>query len=250
VTAPLWALPAFAVIAAAYASVGLGGASAYAAVLSLTDVPYAQIPPLVLTLNLLVAGGAYATFHRAGRVPYATLLPLVLASVPAAFAGGLLPLRKRQFLLLLAFALFLAGVRFLLGSRLPRRRPEEVPAAERRRGALIPLGLALGLLAGMTGIGGGVYLGPLLLFYGYITIEALPALTSGFIFFNSASGLAAHLTRVRPDAGLWAPLGAAVLVGALGGAAWTVRWPSATRTQRVLGLALIAVAAINLWKAL
>lgn len=257
-TAPLWLLPAFALIAAVYASVGLGGASAYAAVLSLTELPYVQIPPLVLALNLVVAGGAYASFHRARRVPYPTLLPLVAASIPAAFAGGLVPLRERQFLLLLAAALLVAGARFLLGPGLSAKRSAAgaapangaAPTARRPPAALIAIGLALGLLAGMTGIGGGVYLGPLLLLRDPGAVESLPAVTSGFIFYNSISGLAAQLTRVRPDFALWAPLGVAVLAGALGGAATSLRWPSAGRTQRVLGAALVAVAAINLAKAL
>lgn len=249
-SAPLWLLPAFVFIAAAYASVGLGGATAYAAALSLTAVPYFQIPPLVLTLNLLVAGSAYWSFQRAARVPYATMGPLIATSVPAAFVGGLVPLRERQFLLLLAFALLLAGARFLLGSRLHRERPASRPRGRLSRRVLLPLGMGIGLLAGMTGIGGGVYLAPILLLYGGSDPETVPAITSGFVFFNSAAGLSAQLTRIHPALDLWAPLGAAVIIGAVGGAVVSLRWLSATWTQRALGSALISVALLNGAKAL
>ena len=256
-SAPLWLLPTFAVIAAAYASVGLGGATAYAAVLSLAAVPYVQIPPLVLTLNLLVAGSAYWSFHSAGRVPYATVVPLIAASVPAAFVGGLVPLRERQFLILLSFALLLAGIRFLLGGWLHRERPDEAIRGGGlrrdtglRRGMLLSLGMGIGLLAGMTGIGGGVYLGPILLLSGGSDPKTVPAITSAFVCVNSAAGLGAQLTRIHPALDLWAPLAAAVILGAVGGAVVSLRWLSATWTRRVLGSALISAAVLNAAKAL
>lgn len=248
--APLWILPAFALIAAAYASVGLGGATAYAAVLSLTAIPFVQIPPLTLTLNLLVAGSAYWSFHRAGRVPYPVVLPLLATSIPAAFVGGLIPLHERQFLILLAFALFLAGIRFLLGPLLHRNEPGSRPREGLRGATLMTLGAGIGLLAGMTGIGGGVYLGPILLLTGRSDLETVPAITSGFVFFNSAAGLAGQLTRIRPVFDLWAPLGAAVVVGALAGAMVSLRWLPARWVQRVFGTVLITVAFLNGAKAL
>ncbi|MEK7347616.1 MAG: sulfite exporter TauE/SafE family protein [Candidatus Eisenbacteria bacterium] len=248
--APLWTLPAFALIASAYASVGLGGATAYAAVLSLTDVPYTQIPPLVLSLNLLVAGSAYASFHGAGRVPYSILAPLLATSIPAAFAGGLVPLRERHFLFLLAFALLLAGLRFLLGSRLRRAVARDGGRGGMSNGALLIVGLGIGLLAGMTGIGGGVYLAPILLLRGAGDLETVPAITSGFVFFNSAAGLAGHLTRIEPVLDLWIPLGAAAVVGAIAGAFAAVRWLPTVWTQRVFGAVLVVVAVLNGAKAL
>lgn len=248
-SAPLWVLLAFALIAAVYASVGLGGATAYAAVLSLSAASYTQIPPLVLTLNLLVAGSAYWSHHRAGLVPYRMVLPLLATSIPAAFLGGLVPVRERQFLLLLAIALLLAGARFLLGRRLYRRRGDGIPR-DRQPFAAMALGAAIGFLAGVTGIGGGVYLGPVLLLTGRSDFETVPAVTSGFVFFNSSAGLAGQLTRIRPVFDLWAPLGAAVVVGALTGAAISLRWLPARWTQRVFGTALITVAILNGAKAL
>lgn len=248
-SAPLWVLPAFALIAAAYASVGLGGATAYAAVLSLTAVPYTQIPPLVLALNLLVAGSAYWSLHRADRVPYRLVVPLLAASIPAAFVGGLVPLRERQFLALLALALFLAGIRFLLGARLAKAHAgggiHEPP-----RHALLALGLGIGLLAGMTGIGGGVYLGPILLLTGGSDMETVPAITSGFVFFNSGAGLAGQLTRIEPVLDLWLPLGAAVVAGALAGSLISLRWLPTAWLQRAFGAILISIAILNGAKAL
>lgn len=245
-----WLVPAFALIAAAYASAGLGGATAYAAALSLTPVPYTQIPPLALTLNLLVAGSSYASFHRAGRVPYRLLLPLLATSIPAAFVGGLVPLHERMFRTLLALALFVAGVRFLVGPVLGRWRASGGAGGAPRRRILLSLGLGIGLLAGMTGIGGGVYLGPILLLLGACALETVPAVTGGFVFFNSAAGLAGQLTRIEPVFDFWFPLGAAVVVGALTGALLALRWLRAVWLQRVFGSVLIATALLSGAKAL
>jgi len=205
---------------------------------------------LVLSLNLLVAGSAYGSFHRAGRVPYFILAPLLATSVPAAFVGGLVPLRERHFLFLLAFALLLAGLRFLLGSRLRRAVPRDGGPGGLTKGALLVVGLGIGLLAGMTGIGGGVYLAPLLLLRGTGDLETVPAITSGFVFFNSAAGLAGQLTRIEPVLDLWIPLGAATAAGALAGAFASVRWLPTVWTQRVFGTMLVVVAMLNGAKAL
>lgn len=238
-------------IAIAYASVGLGGATAYAALLSLTRIPFAQIPPLVLTLNLLVAGSAFWGRHRVRLVPYDILLPLVTTSVPAAFLGGLVPLRERQFLLLLAVALLLAGVRFLFGPR-PQREWTGARAAmgAGRLPLLLSLGAGLGLLSGMTGIGGGVYLGPILIMTGMTDLRTTPAVTSGFVLLNSVAGLGAHLTRVAPMPSLWIPLCAAVIVGAVAGTTISLRWFSPIWTRRTLGLVLMGAAILNGIKAL
>ncbi len=249
--APLWLVGAFCVVAAGYAAVGLGGATAYAALFSLTAVPFGQIPPLVLTLNLLVAGTAFWGRRRARLAPNAILLPLSLGSMPAAILGGLIPLRERQFLLVLAFALLLAGVRFLLGPQLDRKRaPSRAPEGAGRTISLVLVGAGLGLLAGMTGIGGGVYLGPFLLLTGWGDLLTTPGVTSGFVFLNSAAALGPHLTRVHPIPGLWVPLVLAVLVGGLAGVTVSSSRLSTAWTQRALGLVLVAAAVLDGVKAL
>lgn len=252
-TAPLWLLMAVALIAALYASVGLGGATAYAAILSLAGIPLGQIAPLVLALNLVVAGWAFWGRHRVRLVPVAALRPLLLGSVPGAFLGGLLPVREREFLLLLAAALLLASLRFLIGPSLDTKQSEPEPAAPGRQeplarsrwAPLLALGAGLGLLAGMTGIGGGVYLGPILLLAGWGDLRTTPGLTSGFVVLNSIAGLAAHLTRLQPVASLWVPLVVAVAVGAAVSTVVSLRRSSTVWTQRALGLALLAVAVLN-----
>lgn len=257
-TVPLWLLAAVALIAALYASVGLGGATAYAAVFSLAGLPFGQIAPLVLALNLVVAGWAFWGRHRVRLVPTASLRPLIVGSVPAAFAGGLLPLREREFLLLLAGALFLASLRFLLGPMLHPNvvEPEAASRAplgskpKNRTAALLLLGAGLGLLAGMTGIGGGVYLGPILLLAGWSDLRTTPGLTSGFVALNSIAGLAAHFTRMQPVAGVWIPLGVAVIAGAAASTMLSLRRPSAVVAQRSLGVALLVVAVLNGMRAL
>ena len=251
VTAPLWLVVVVCVIAAVYASVGLGGATSYAALFSLTAIPYAQIPALVLTLNLLASGCAFWGRSRARLMPPASLRPLILGSVPAAFLGGLLPIREREFAILLAVVLGLAALRFLFGRTIEARPARaDATAGRGRTFRLVLLGVGLGLLAGMTGIGGGVYLGPILILTGWGDLRTTPGVTSGFVFLNSLAGLAAHMLRLHPVAGLWIPLAAAVLLGGAAGTMLSLRRPSAAWTQRALGLALLAVAVLNGAKAL
>ena len=234
-------IPFILVGALLYTSVGHGGATAYLAVLTLAGYAAAELRTTVLVLNILAAAIAFVHFQQAGHLRWRILLPFVVTSVPAAFLGGRVPLEGRAQELLLGVALLAGAARFLLFARPPDLR---VP----REGALFwigapALGALLGFLAGATGIGGGIFLSPVLLALGWADIKEAGSVSSAFIALNSAAGLAASLPRTPIDAGLLLPLAATVVLGALVGA-WAGARKLQTRAMQVmLGLVLLVAGA-------
>ena len=217
----LWILiPAFAVISFVYGSVGLGGGSAYVATMALLGVDHTVMPMVALSLNLIVAGGGFAHYLRGGHFRRHLFVPLILTSAPAAFLAAQVPVSRALFQGLLGGLLLLAAVRLLVAPWLVKDQP--------RRETINPLfmvilGLFLGAAAGFTGIGGGIYLAPLLLITRMASPKEAAALSSGLVVVNSAAGLAGRI--VIGTSFPWfvfLPLAVTVLVagqfGAFGGA--------------------------------
>jgi hypothetical protein len=202
----------FALTAALYASVGFAGGSTYNALLALAGVDHRVFPIVALACNLIVAVGGTIRFSRARLVPWRKVLPLLALSVPAAWIGGMLPVSKHLFLVLLGSSLLVAGVLLLV-------QPErEMP--ERRAALVGPVVAApLGLLSGIVGIGGGIFLAPVLHLVGWDRARRVAATASVFILANSLAGLGGQLTKVAGHPELVAaatsywPLALAVLVG-------------------------------------
>lgn len=233
----LWLLPPLALVAFLYATVGHAGASGYIAVLALFGLPAAQIKPLALLLNLVVAAQGSWQFARAGHLRGELLWPLLLSGMPAAFLGGWLDLPTLWFQRLVALVLLASALRFL---RQPRD-PERLRTPSRL--ALLFSGAVLGLLAGLTGTGGGVFLTPLLLLAAWATTRQAAAVSSLFILCNSFSGLMG-LLRARSDLAL-APTPAlawllltVLLAGGLGSRLGSRHWP-VSWIRRCLALVLI-----------
>lgn len=183
---------AIAVVAALYASVGHGGASGYLAVLSLLAFPAAVMKPTALVLNLFVAAISGIAYARAGHFRWRLLCPFAVTSVPAAFLGGAIQVPEKVYGAALAFALVVAA------SRLAWRSGAAIDETEPRIPSLavtLPIGAALGFLAGLVGVGGGIFLSPLLLLLGWATPKKTAAVSAAFIWVNSAAGLVGHLTR-------------------------------------------------------
>ena len=176
----------FFVAAALYASVGHAGASAYLAAMALVGLSPAVMRPTALVLNLFVASVVVLRFARAGHLPWRSLLPLVAGSIPAAFVGGSIELPGHIYRPLVAVVL-LAGA-----WRLATARADE--AGEEARGvpvfAGIGAGAGIGLLAGLTGTGGGIFLTPLLVLAAWTGTRDAAGLSGAFILANSISGLA------------------------------------------------------------
>ena len=236
----LWLLPLLALVAFLYASVGHAGASGYIAVLALAGLPAAQIKPLALVLNLAVAAQGSWQFWRAGHLRWPLLWPVLLTGLPAAFAGGWLDLPTQWFQRLVAVVLLASAWRFLQHPRDPDRlcAPSLV--------GLLLSGAGLGLLAGLTGTGGGVFLTPLLLLSGWASTRQAAAVSILFIFGNSLTGLAGLLLARQGDLPILPPqlgwmLLTVALAGAVGARLGSRHWPVAW-IRRCLALVLVLAA--------
>jgi uncharacterized membrane protein YfcA len=229
-------------VAVAYSSVGHGGASGYLAVLSFFGLAPAAMASSALLLNLLVAGLAFISYLRAGHFVFRLLWPFLLTSIPFAFLGGLLAIPPKVYLLLLACVLGFAAFRLILVA--PTAQEEGFIKLPRLAVAL-PIGAAIGLLSGVVGVGGGIFLSPLLILLHWADAKRTAAVSAAFIWINSLAGLYGHLTRQRVDwsALLW--LVAAAFAGGLLGS-----WLGAQRfrglwLRRILGVVLL-IATIKL----
>ncbi len=236
-------------MAGAYASVGLGGGTGYLAVMTLFGLPPEVLVPTALLLNIVVTSVALLRFGMAGRLRWRLLLPFLIPALPAAFAGGLVRADRSVFLTVLAVALLVAGLAMLRSSASAHER-HELPPARRTIAVGVPAGLAIGLISGFLGIGGGVFLGPLVLLLGWAGPKQVAAMNSCLILAVSSVALAAHGVRGAVDAHVLVPLGVAALVGGLIGATLAERKLSARQLQRVFA-AIVLIAALKAgWDAL
>ncbi|MBI3953608.1 MAG: sulfite exporter TauE/SafE family protein [Chloroflexi bacterium] len=229
-------------VAFLYSSVGHGGASGYLAVLSLFAFAPMQMATTALVLNVLVAGTGTVAFWRAGHLSWRLLGPFVLAAVPAAFLGGLLGVRPELYGLLLAAVLAFAALR--LGLRLEPRGAAE--ATQRPPlGVALPLGGGIGLLSGVVGVGGGIFLSPLLILLRWATTKQTAAVSAAFIVANSLSGLLGRALGGNFELGPLAALIPAAFLGGLAGSYLGASRFSGLLLRRLLAVVLL-VAAVKL----
>jgi uncharacterized membrane protein YfcA len=151
----IWLAGLFALVAFVYASVGFGGGSTYTALLALWGVDYRLIPVIALLCNIIVVTGGSIRFARAGLVSWPQVMPLLLVSAPLAFLGGLVPLKQWVFLTILGGALLASAIALLL-------QPEKLSARTLPKPLLLAISGGVGLLAGLSGIGGGIFMAPIL----------------------------------------------------------------------------------------
>jgi uncharacterized protein len=224
-----------------YSSVGHAGASGYIAAMVLMGVAPAIIKPTALTLNILVAGLTTARWTRNGKdLAWRGLLPLVLGSIPAAYIGGSYQLTSAQYRLLVGFMLLAAGLKFLLQPK--TEKSAELPPIDVPWPSGLITGAVVGLLSGLTGTGGGIFLTPLLLLFGWAGARQASGVTAPFILVNS---IAALIGNYRTVASLPAELPffvTAALAGALLGTQLGINWVSTQTLQRLLGVVLIIAA--------
>lgn len=183
----------FFVTALLYASVGFGGGSTYSALLALAGFDYRLLPLVSLACNIVVVAGASVRFARAGVTPWRGALLLTVLAAPAAFVGGLVEIDRASFLLLLGASLVLTAVTMLVPVR---ESAQGQPTALAR--ALPLLAAPIGFLAGLVGIGGGIFLAPLLHLTRWADARAIAATASLFILVNSLFGLAGQLLKHGP----------------------------------------------------
>jgi uncharacterized membrane protein YfcA len=226
-----------AVVAFLYAPIGHAGASGYIAVMGLLGIAPALIKPNALTLNLLVASLGAWQFWRAGHFRWRAFWPFALPAVPCAFIGGWLHLPTRYFLLLVGAVLLVSAVALLLHPPVEgETRLPSLPLA-------LCVGAALGLLAGLSGTGGGIFLTPLLVFARWTPIKTASAVSALFILLNSASGLGGHYLAAKSLPNLALPLGIAVIAAGGFGAWLGARHLPHAAIKRLLALVLAIVGA-------
>ena len=220
---PLALALAFLVTALLYASVGFGGGSTYAALLAWYGLDYKLLPIVALACNIVVVAGGSVRFARAGVTPWKGAFVLTALAAPAALMGGLTPIGEASFILLLAVSLILTGLAMLLPIS------EAQAEAPIRLARIAPFVAApIGYLAGLVGIGGGIFLAPLLHLARWNNARAIAATASLFILINSLFGLAGQLLKQGPAAiggavGAALPLLIAVAVGGQVGSLLAVR---------------------------
>ncbi|MSP05445.1 MAG: sulfite exporter TauE/SafE family protein [Acetobacteraceae bacterium] len=205
--------------AALYSSVGHAGASAYIALMVLFGVAPGVMRPTALTLNILVAGLTSYRYVRAGAFSWQVLWPFLLGAMPMAFLGGTVELPVHVYRPLVGVVLVISAIRMLWPKELRAARQTHAPPVLVAIGA----GAGLGLLAGMTGTGGGIFLSPLLIFLAWGAPRSVSGISAVFILCNSIAGLLGNLASLRalpPELPWYA---GAVLVGALIGTSLGIR---------------------------
>jgi uncharacterized membrane protein YfcA len=206
--------------------------------MAFVGVPTPMMRPTALILNLLVASIATVRFARAGFFSWRLFWPFALGSVPLAYIGGGITLPGHWYRTLVGLVLWMSAIRLWLDLRLHPKHDPRLPVA-------ILCGAGIGLLAGLTGTGGGIFLSPLLLFMGWAETRETGGVAAAFILVNSLAGLAgnpASLNHLPSHLPLWA---AAVIVGGLIGAELGSRRIGTPTFRRLLGVVLL-VAGVKL----
>jgi uncharacterized membrane protein YfcA len=233
----------FFAVATLYASVGHAGASGYIAAMALLGFAPEQVRPTALALNLLVGGIGLLRWWRGGHVRWRNVLPFVLASAPAAFFAAQIQLPRESYSLLLGIVLLVAAIGVFRHAA--RAETEDAETAGRRVPWLpgLAVGMAIGVLSGLTGTGGAIFLTPLLLFARGMPTREASGTSDAFVLKNSITGLAGllHATGTLPSMlPLW--LGV-VAVGALLGSQLGLHWLPVRGLRRMLGVVLLVAAA-------
>lgn len=226
---------------------GLGGGSSYTAIMALFGVSYQIIPTTSLALNIIVTFMGIINFWRHGHGRPGLIIPFMTTSIPMAYVAGTLTLPKDFFHLLLLITLFLVAVRIYL--------LDELKLSYQLSGApkwifIFSLGSILGFIAGTVGIGGGIYLVPLIIMFGLGNEKEAAASGAVFIWVNSLAGVIARAQAGTFDSEFILPLAGAVIVGGFAGSYFGSLKFEARTIQKVMGVAILIAIGFLLWKIL
>jgi uncharacterized protein len=182
----------FFIISLLYSTVGFGGGSSYLALLAVSGISFLLLPKIALICNLTVVSGGVWHYYKQGHFNKGLILPFVLPSIPMAFFGGMYPISEKIFLTLLSITLVLSGLRLLFTVH------QEENTKQPSYYLSIPIGAILGFLSGVVGIGGGIFLAPIMLSLKWGKAKEVAAAASFFIWLNSLAGLIGQFTKGYP----------------------------------------------------
>ena len=176
----------FFTVAILYSSVGFGGGSSYLAILALTGMAFTQIRATALLCNIVVVSGNMLLFYKQDSFNWKKLFPLIIFSIPLSYLGGKLEISQKIFFILLGFTLFFAAISMWASNRIISSNEKKGDLSLSKNASY---GGVIGLISGMAGIGGGVFLAPLLHLTNWDTPKRIAATASLFILLNSISGI-------------------------------------------------------------
>lgn len=220
-----------------YSSVGHAGASGYLAVMALFGLAPDTMKPTALVLNILVATIAAVQFHRAGYFSWNTFWPFAISSIPFAFIGGSMSIPGNIYKQIVGLVLLFAAYHFF------SKKQSAIAKASKQIPVLVAIlaGAGIGLLSGMVGVGGGIFLTPLILYMGWAGTKQTAGVSAMFILVNSIAGIAGHLSSVKFLPDMIYILGfAAVLGGTIGSYMGSRRFANATIYQLLAVVLVIA----------
>jgi len=183
----------FFITAILYSSVGFGGGSTYLALLLIWNIPYYIFPVIALLCNIIVVTGNSINYVKAGNHNFKLLLPFLIGSIPLAFFGGTLKINKEIFEILLFFVLFIAGLLLLINNK--SYEDKNIIIKKVNLFFSISIGSVLGFISGIVGIGGGIFLSPILFLLKADRPKNIATTASLFILINSISGILGQLTK-------------------------------------------------------
>ncbi|HKS06070.1 MAG TPA: sulfite exporter TauE/SafE family protein [Gemmatimonadaceae bacterium] len=224
-----------AIVALLYSTVGHAGGSGYLAVMALIGIAPATMRPAALVLNILVAVIASTKFYRAGHFSWSLFWPFAILSIPAAFAGGVMGLPSHVYKIVAGVILLYSAVHAFMSQRVLAEKAQAQPPLP----AALAIGASIGIVSGLIGVGGGIFLSPLLLFMGWAGARQAAAASAMFILVNSVSGLLGQITSVRtlpPYLLAWA---VAVVAGGWVGATYGSERLPTTALRRALAAVLV-----------
>jgi uncharacterized protein len=230
----------FGIVSLLYATVGQAGGTAFLALMAFASFPSNEMRPTALLLNIVAATYSTWIFNRGNLVDWTKLKPLLLASLPTAFVGGFVVLDDHVYKFVTGLVLLLAAT-IVLSRRSPKGEPDrQIPSW-----GTLTVGATVGFVSGLTGVGGGVFLAPILIALHWASPKQTAVLSAPFILANSTVGLAGAMAREQmPSPETWV-FAIAALAGAMIGTTVGLRWLSQAVTRYVLA-AILAMAGFQL----
>jgi len=231
----------FFIIALIYSMIGFGGGSSYIALLIFSGLSHHLVPPIALICNLIVVTGGTTYFLKYKLIPWPVILPFLVTSIPFAFFAGTIPISQELYQGLLGVLLFLVSLRLLFSNN--NSKSELDTYKKPHRPLAWPLGAIIGMVSGLIGIGGGIFLAPLLHLLKWLPAKKIAASAALFIFVNSLAGLCGQMQKGQMTTEIFAytPLFLAVFLGGQIGSLLCHFKLSHTKIKKITALLILFV---------